>query len=207
MFKARSSGFTLVEMLVAVAIFALISAIGYAALGQSLTVYTRIAEEQAFWERVQLADAGIQRDLAAAVSQAPRAFPGEPVHAFHGDRDGRGVRNQEILGFSAQRASTSGTAGPSPYARISYALRDGVLSRAVRSRLDVPPGAERNDVPLLEDMQVRLRFLDSSGRWVNRWPAEGERDQRVSLPRAVEMTFSCAGRGPFVRIFPVAQAG
>ncbi len=80
--RGRARGFTLLELLVAVAIFAVVSAFAYEGLSQALKARRRLDHERRFWQGLAITFSELKQDLAQA---RPR-----PV------RDAAGLR-QEIV--------------------------------------------------------------------------------------------------------------
>jgi len=165
-----AAGTTLVEIMVALAIFGLIGAAGFALLDQTLRTRT---QTDGRLERL----AALQRTLHVVTLDLSQAG-GQPV-AF-GDNALQIGRPQD---GPASRAEDGG---------IRYALRDGTLRRRVT-------GAEgERDQPLMDAVQsVAWRFLPAgSTDWQNDWPPEGT---APGNPVAVELTLVLLPGGETLR--------
>src|SRR5215212_3277534 len=75
----RSRGFTLVELLVALAIFAILSAFAYRSLTAMLESRERLQEESRKWRDIALFVGRIERDLRAILDRPAKAPSGTPL--------------------------------------------------------------------------------------------------------------------------------
>lgn len=194
------SGFSLIELIVAVAVLAVISALAWTGLAVVGDTRTRLAEAQAEFAAVQRSVDFLARDLALAVDR--------PV------RVGAGAREAALAGDTRKVALTRTTAASelvfasSALERVSWFLDGKALTRARYAVLDRPDErslATRKLAPQVEEF--RLRYMDARGRWSERWPprppAEGA---ATALPRAVEFRMDFAGFGEIRRVVELAAA-
>ena len=207
-FRARASGFTLLEILVAVGIFALFSAMAFGSLLRILDTRDRLETERDFWRGLTLSLMQIEEDIAQARPRAVRnptglsqdrpAFLGQPV-------DSRAVGDAS-LEFTRGGQLLIGDGARSDLQRIGYRLRERTLARLIWPALDQAPASEPRELPLLENVEeMRVRFYATAGGWVDYWPPtqSGGTTSIDPLPAAVEMTLKIEGRGEIVRVFPV----
>jgi len=192
---------TLLELVVAVAIFSLVAAAAYAALSQGLIVQDRLQEQRRFWQRFETVFNLVHTDLDQAVDLAPR---GAGRNRFDGYAYGNSAAYGHMLEFT-RSVNADFHAGPaSPFLRVGYRLDSGRLYRRVQARLDQPYGVEGIENLLLEDVKaIRMRYLGSADTWVMRWPQPLQAEELPGLPRAVEMTMELEGRGAFRWLFHV----
>jgi len=184
------SGFTLVEMLIALAIFGMITAAGVALL--SLTVRTQEISARLLDTvgAVRRTGALLTADLALAAARTRRDGDGRPRPAFEGG-DGGG----ELLLALVRR-------GPDeePVRRIEYRLRGGRLERWSFAAVDgagVPRAA-----PLLDGVRgARLRYRDRDGAWRARW----DPTDIAQLPAAVELVTDSERHGVLRQLFLVGS--
>lgn len=206
----RAAGFTLLEVLIAMAIFALVATAGYTALQQGIAVQERLGETREDWRRLESALALLAGDLDQARDRAPRAPGREWSLAFQGFRDVGPAGRGGLLRFT-RGGHTSFREGPvSPYLRVAYRLREGTLYRATWPRLDAPAGGEAREAALLKGLQgVEVRYLGSGERWSERWPPRTASDGEpaAGLPRALEVTLETANHGTIRRLLHVGPPG
>lgn len=206
--RAHASGFTLLEVLVAVGIFALFSAMAYGSLLRILDTRDRLDTERDYWRSLSLSFLQIEEDLALARPRTVRgpdtneqaAFLGQPV-----DNRALGAASME---FTRGGQLVVGDGARSDLQRIGYQLREGVLLRLIRPALDQPPTGKTRELPLLENVEeMRVRFYAPAGGWVDIWPPPsqtGAPPAKNTLPAAVELKLKIKDRGEIVRVLRVS---
>jgi general secretion pathway protein J len=205
---AREAGFTLVELLVALAIFSLISVAGVTLLrsGSDTQIAVKAKlEQQARLKR--LANA-LEADLAQAVPRPVRDASGQAVPAWTQEKGG----NPDILfGFVRAGWTNLDEAPRASLQRVAYSLSEGKLQRLNWPMLD---GATPGEAGVLVEniSSVSLRFRDDKGEWRDDWTATDP----TALPRALELRLTGEGAaeqrmlflvGPQTRVGPALPAG
>lgn len=190
----RANGFTLVELLVALLIFGMLTAAGVSLLSVSVRAQESVDARLGALGNLRKASALVAADLAQA---APR------IH-----RDGAGASRPAFVGgetaFSLVRRGWEnvGEERRSSLQKVEYRVAGGRLERIAYPLVDgsaaLPP------VALLDGVrQFQLRFRDRRGEWRTRWdPA-----QPTELPVAVEMLVEAEGFAPIRQTFVVGGAG
>ncbi|MFB6259459.1 MAG: type II secretion system minor pseudopilin GspJ [Thiohalorhabdaceae bacterium] len=199
-----AKGMTLLELLVAMALFALLATASYTALQQGITTQDRLQETRVFWRRLESVFSLIERDLIQARNRAPRKPGRREARAFQAGVAGSGGAGEELFRFT-RGGHTSFREGPvSPYLRIAYRFREGKLQRVTWPRLDAPAGAQPREATLLSDLsETEVRFFHpEENRWVERWPPLAT-EQAAPLPVAVELTLEFEDHGRYKRLFHV----
>jgi general secretion pathway protein J len=200
----RHTGFTLIEVLVAVAIFGLLSVLAYGALSNLLDTRARLDAERAFWRDLSLTFLRLGDDLAHARPRPVRDTAGFPLPAFRGqpvDPRPLGEPSLELtrggeLEFSPGRRSD--------LRRVAWRLSEGRLERIVWPALDQAPTTKTLDSPLLRDVELfELQFIAADGARQDHWPPPG--NAVVGSPRAVEVKLRLKERGEFTRLFLVNE--
>ncbi|WP_235303521.1 GspJ family type II secretion system protein [Sphingopyxis sp. MWB1] len=185
------SGFTLVEMLVALSIFAAIAAMGVGLLRSSVDTQGAVQEWLKAMGGINRLRAVMANDLAQAVARPTRGAAGELLPAFAGSASG----------FSLVHAGAGAmTGGARPdIERVGYRLVGDEWRRAVQPMLDGAALGE-GDAIAREVSGAQVRYRDDLGNWGESWTSEpGGR-----LPRAVEVRLTREGRAPLVMRFLVA---
>lgn len=187
----KRNGFTLVEMLIALSIFGMLTAAGVALL--SVTARTQETSERLLAEVGELRRVGalLTSDLAQAAPRPWRDADGRPQRAF----EGAGGADPGLMVF-VRRGWDAGEGAA--LQRVGYRLRSGVLERL--GYLHVDGGGEAVAVPLIDGVRtLRLRYRDEDGEWRERWDPTDQGD----LPHAVELITDSESQGLVRQLFLV----
>lgn len=184
-------GFTLVELLVALSIFAMVSAAGVMLLRASIDTQTAVAKRLGEGGGVNRLRSILASELASAQPRPVRDQSGNPLPAFVGES------GSIAFVHAADSGGTEGALG-----RSRYALEGGTLVRQASVAVD---GASPGDpAPLVREVTAaRWRFRSLDGAWSEAWTP----DDPARLPRAVELTLERRGGVPLVLRFLVAPDG
>lgn len=195
--RRRASGFTLLEVLVAVAVFGVMATLAYAGLAQVIDFRGALEARSARFAAVQKTLHLLQRDLVYASQRGIRDSQGTPGSAMIG-----GYGTPEL----ALTRTRDDADGPG-LMRVEYALVDGQLERRVWGVLDrMPQHQPLAAVVLPEVTALQLRFMDAQ-QWRPAWPPGGNAGDVTLLPRAVEVRLSLAEGSTYRRVFAVTGSG
>ena len=190
-------GFTLLELLVALSIFAVISALAYGGMNQVLTQQALTEEKADRLQQLQITYTIFERDFAQLVNRPVRNAYGSAIGALTGS-DG-------IDGVELTRAGRANPAGfrRSDLQRVRYASEDEKLLRQAWKVLDRSPDSEAVQQVLYEPVKAfSLRYLDRTNQWREVWPPVGAAPGAVpGLPRVVEVTLETEDFGRLVWLF------
>ncbi|MHB8536221.1 MAG: type II secretion system minor pseudopilin GspJ [Sulfuricaulis sp.] len=199
----RSRGFTLLEVLVAIGIFALVSAIAYGSLVHFMDDRAHLDDEHEFWRQLSLTFTRMDDDFSQARDRTVRDPIGLPTPqpAFRGQPTDTRATGAPSVEFTRGGILTIGSALRSDMQRVGYRLVDGTLKRLVWPVLDPGPQTVPLEFPLLKNVEsFRVRFFSAAGVWLDVWPPQGGQE---TLPRGVEVKLMLKGRGEFTRLFLV----
>ena len=176
---ARERGFTLVEVLIAVAIVALLSVLGYRALSALSGSEEKLSAEATRWRTLDLFFARLEADLRQAMPRSARlGDTREP--AWLGATDAAGNGSLQFSRAGPEFVLEPSSAG----ARLGYRYRDGGVEVLYWASYDRPFGAAPTAYPLISGVSsFRLAYLAKDGSWLDTWPRAGEAD----LPRGVKV--------------------
>jgi general secretion pathway protein J len=204
----RGRGFTLLELLVALFIAAVMFAMGYGAITQALTSRDSLKEQQAHLLELQTAVRVLEQDF---MQLAPR-----PVRQAIGDEPAQPALLGAVPGTQPIVALTrGGWANPAGLQRpglqrVAYFLENGTLRREYWNVLDPTLASTTTKRDLMAHVKaVTLRYLDQAHQWQEQWPpgTAAIRTQEWTLrqrPLAVEITLDTEGWGKVVRIIEIA---
>jgi len=201
--RVLDQGFTLIEVLVALALFGIMSALAYQALGQTLS-NTEFLHERV--DRIQ----SIQRSMSMLGRDLMQASP-RPVRDLLGDGYTPSLQTNLSSEFALEvtRGGWSNPAGlpRGTLQRVAYRLEDGQLLRYHWNVLDPTLSDEPIITELLSDIDsVLFRFRTHNGDWSEQWPplnTQGGAAMRIR-PQVVEVVFTLADEGEIRRFFEVA---
>jgi general secretion pathway protein J len=192
------SGFTLLELLIAIAIFALLGLATYRMLDSVLkTDATTRAHELQIRELVR-GMAAFERDILQVTPRPARDPFGEQRPALLGE---------EIDGVALE-LSRVGWRNPlgQPRAavqRVRWELSGEKWQRRYWKVLDQSQDSQPQIQQVLDGVtRMELRYLDGDGNWRNSWPpSDGDRDeQQAELPRALELVLEHRRYGELRRV-------
>ncbi len=197
--NTNQRGFTVVELVVALAISALILTAVYRSFNSAEQARSRIAEGNTAYHIGRVISSRIGREL-----QSLQFRPGKPENRFRNSLQS----GMQLLEFSSS-ASTPLATQPGLPSRIIYRLRPAiedeqgpyVLERSEQSALTIgTPRAMR----LVDGIaSLSFRFF-ANGQWSADWDS----DQTGKLPQAVSMTFERQDDAMIFRTaWPIAAFG
>ena len=206
----RTRGFTLIEVVIAMFIAAIMFAIGYGAINQALRDRDSLNVSQERVTEIQRGMRVIAQDFAQAVARAARDTSGTgqlmPAMIANGSSD-------IIVTFTrAGWGNPAGIQRPSEQ-RVRYRFFDGDLVREHWLSVDPALNTEPRQRTLLTKVTaVEIRFLDPVSRqWRTDLPSGGATGQvppnSVSLlltrPLAIEFTVVLEDWGRVTRLFEI----
>ncbi|MHB1528669.1 MAG: type II secretion system minor pseudopilin GspJ [Acidiferrobacteraceae bacterium] len=200
----RARGFTLLELLVAVAIFAVVSALAFEGLSQALKARRRLDHERRFWQGLAITFSELKQDLAQARPRPVRNAAGMMVPAFIGLPAGETADHGSVLQFTRGGAFPVRHGPASTLERVGYEVRGHGLVRLIWPVLDRAPNTRPLVSPILNGVErFRVRFYETNGQWSRVWPLPG--GQLTDLPRGVRVTLHLKDHGTFKRWFVVGR--
>jgi len=195
MMDRRHQGFTLVELLIAMVVFSIMSVMAYGGLRTLMTTRAHTEEASQHLAQLQSAFLLIQQDMEQMIP--------------------RGVRDE--YGDTEQALTTMGTAGyaliftrggqrsrhqkqRSALQRIAYQIEDETLYRLSWSVLDGAGDESVRRLALLQGVEdMSFQFLGDV--WDSNWPPYSSQSKSDILPKAVEMQLSLEHWGGIRRLF------
>ncbi len=210
-----SRGFTLLELLVALAIFGLLSVMSYSGLRTVLEQQSRAQESVDRLAELQKVYLLVQRDVEQAMPRIVRGEYGDELVAFGGDTTLQLTRGGWRNPLDRPRSSLR---------RVAYAIENDKLTRYTWSVLDRAQDSVPLEQPLTEAVSsFKLRFMNDKNAWLNKWPVDnqaagiqqvqpgepgepgetGRQPLPKDLPHALEVTLEHEHYGQLVWLFRI----
>ena len=195
----RRAGFSPLELLVALAVFAALAAAAWGGLAQLARTRGALAAQQDRFAELTRAVSLLERDLRQSIGRPVRNNQGVPLPALAGSADAIELTR---LGFANPRAEPR-----SHLQRVAYTLDRRSLRRARYAVLDRAPGSlPATRVLIGRVASLRLRYSGCDRAWRDAWPppeplpCEASGDTLGALPRAVEFRLRLDDAGEIRRV-------
>lgn len=197
--KRRTAGFTLVELLVAMAIVAIVGIMALGGLSEVINQQSIAKERSERWRGVQLGMRLVVQDLAQLHPRPTREELGESYNpALLANPN-----SQFALEFSRGGWANPGGFARGTVLRVAYDWENDLLVRYHWPVMDRTLATPPLRTELLTGVEnVEIRFLDAGGQWHLEWPpldASGPA-ALVARPRAVEFRVELEDFGEIWRL-------
>jgi general secretion pathway protein J len=200
----RTRGFTLLEVLVAVVIFGIISILAYGGYNQ-LIRQSEIVESSA--TRTRAIQSSIQRMSEDFAMLEPRPIREPLGETLEPALRAGGTRVDTLLDLTRSGWTNPAGLTRSTLQRVTYRLMDNKLERAYWNALDRTLTTEPTSAVLLDKVRTAsFRFMDQNQTWHDQWPPLGYSgaDAARLRPIAVEITLELEDWGKLVRLVEVS---
>ncbi len=196
-------GFTLIEVLVALAVFGVLSALAYMTLGQTLSNADLLTERMDRLQAVQRTMNYLSTEFLQAAPRSVRADLGQYEPALQSS-----FASDFALQITHGGWPNSAGVPRSTQQRTAYRVEDDELVRYHWNVLDRTASNIPVATVLLDELEsLTFRFLRADGEWVDQWPPVNVQtnSNTTMLPRAVEITLVLPDEGELIRIVEVAN--
>lgn len=198
-------GFTLLELLVALAIFAIIAVMAYSGLNTILTAHLQTDQHAAQLARLQMAFTWLGRDI--------EQYVGRTIRDQYGDRQPALQGNLFQIEFTRAGWRNPAQQQRSSLQRVAYFVENKILWRSYWRMLDRAQDARPLKIDLLDSVDdIQLRYLDKSLRWYEEWPplhflntSPNENQNNQLILKGIEVTLIVEDWGRLTRLFRVPE--
>jgi general secretion pathway protein J len=206
----RHRGFTLLEVLIAVAIFTIVGTLALSGYNELSRQSRRLDQGMARLRAVQSTMQRMSQDFMTLEPRPVREPLGDGMQpALRAD-----ARTEQIAEFT--HSSWSNPAGvPRPtLQRVAYRMQDTTLRRDYWTMLDRTLTSQPVSTVMLDKVRsIKLRFMDSTRNWQEQWPpltnsagtaSSISVDALAVRPMAVEITLELEDWGTIKRVVEVS---
>ena len=198
----HAKGFTLIEILIALTVFAILATITSSSLYYAFNTRTRVNAQADRLSALQLAVSLMQQDTLQTVERAVRGnemhlfpiFVGQPQY-LEFTRDGN-VNPQSI-----EKRST--------LMRVALVCTDGTLRRRTWESLDTANRKNYEDKVLLDKVdECHFNYLNQNSQLLTEWREQAvtQNQRREPLPKAVKVTINIKEWGEMSLLFIIPGA-
>lgn len=194
--RNRGKGFTLIEVLVSIAIFASLSVAAYQVVSQVQRSNLLSQERTARMNELQRTMVMMDNDFRQMALRRMRTEGEEPAGKlifwsdYLLDSDAKGLMFARVGWHNPQQQFPRGEV-----TKVGYRLKDETLQRVWWRYPDTPAGQEAIVMPLLTQVEsFGLRFYDGK-QWQNEW------DSSDTLPKAVSVELTLKDYGKITRTY------
>lgn len=196
----KDLGFTLLEILIAITIFAILATMTSSIIYHTFTTQTIVKRQTKKLSQIQVAIALIQRDTQQIIA---RSIRNSPSHEYP-----RLVGKTHYLEFTrGGNIDPAGNPKISSLTRIAYLCQSDQLIRRSWSHLDTPNRQQHEDLVLLTHLnQCHFAYLTHRNEIVSQWQEITLNQRRESLPSAIQYTFDIKDKGTMSLLFIIPEA-
>lgn len=196
MHKYKQTGFTLIEMVVAVAIFAVVGILAFGGLNAVVNGQESLKNSAQQLKQLQLTFRYLERDFGHFINRPIRDNYGDLQYAITGDEE-------TAVSFSHSGWRNPANLVRSKVQRVTYAYSENTLTRYTWAHLDGAEPEESFDSKLLEDVEsFKLRYLDRANQWHTTWPPlNNSNPQQLPPPKTLEITIKYSNWDEIKRLF------
>jgi len=199
-----NKGFTLLELLVALTIFSLVSVTVYSSLASMISTREHLAAGSEQLRTLQTAWRVIGRDIEQTVDRPVRSGYEEDLPAL------RWTGAPQTLALTANGRSNPAGLTRSSLQRVAFRLEDSRLVKDSWPVLDRSIDTEPFSQVLLRDIEsFEVSFIDKNEKVSRNWPPEDTvpGTNTSSLPRAVNVQLELKNWGRINRLFLIGGKG
>jgi len=183
--EKRISGFTLMEVLVATSIFAVVVVSIYSAFHTGMQAYRKVDASFGIYQTARLVFARIESDLRNSFVYT------EDDSRFTGTADSFNLLSVLPSYDNSGKASLN-------ICRVKYAMQDGGFARSLFKGLEAFKEGPKDEPQTLSSSIKAVSFeyafskreFSETYEWQDSWPKRDEEEQKKSLPLAVKIKLS-----------------
>ncbi len=195
-----TKGFTLIEIMVAMAIFSILSLLAYGGLESVIRNKTSTDKELQRIHQLQMTMMSFQHDFEQLANREGHDEFGTTLLKLT-------TRNDNLLvDFTRTGWRNPAKLQRSSLQRVAYRLDENSLYRLSWPYVDRALDNQVIETLLIDNIEdIKIRFLGNNKEWINDWPDANAALGNTEQPIAIEITLQMNDWGDVVRLFKVLQ--
>jgi len=196
----KQSAFTLIELMIAMAIFALLSLMAYGGLESVMRNKEQTEDSMLRLNQLQLTMTKLHRDIEQITTrEASDELGGKLLKLSAGQGD------DLLVQFTRNGWRNPAKLNRSHLQRVAYKLDEDKLIRMSWPYVDRALDDQVIETLLMDNLKdVQLRFMDDSKSWHDSWPKTNQNPSTtISQPQAIEIKLQMNDWGDITRVFRV----
>lgn len=191
----KERGFTLLEIIIALFVFSIVSMIVVGALHNVLTTQSSTEKKAARLAELQIALLLMSRDLEQVINR--------PITNASGTLEGFIGTSDSVTFTHAGLVNPFGMLQRSTLQRTQYELKDKVLKRLTWPMLDQAGETKPDSKSILNSVnELQFEYLDNKGRFQKIWPPLDQ--QKAAVPLAVRVSITLDNWGKITALYIIA---
>ncbi|MCX7120186.1 MAG: type II secretion system minor pseudopilin GspJ [Gammaproteobacteria bacterium] len=192
-----NNGFTLIEMLIAMFIFAIVGILAAMSLHSIIHAHEKLKKTDQQLFQLQMTMTLLRRDISAVINRKVRNDNGDASPAFFA---------------SGATDITFTRTAPLNMRRVGYVLQNNNFLRLTWSSLDQAPGAKPESQIMVRDVKsIDWQFIDDKNNALTIWPpsvgSNIQIENQSKLPKVVLMVMTLKNNEVIQGVFPIPARG
>jgi len=199
--NSRHIGFTLIEVVIALAIFSLISIAAYRGVDSLLRAKESVQAENRKWQEIMLFFDRFELDIKQHINRPVRNGLNQIEPAWFATSVPIGSQKTQLNFTRSGDKVQSGFLMDSR--RISYRLSNGNIELLFWPALDITADSRPEIFIVLKNVRrFNLKYLTSQGAWLEFWPEPNSQDKnRPYHPKALQLELTMGSGEEIKRLF------
>jgi len=199
--RDHQCGFTLIEVIIAIAIFAIVATLSYTGLQSVINSKSKTEASLDRLKQLQLSILTMSTDMQQLADRNGKDALGGKLRKLTTHND------DTIVSFTRGGWRNPAHRARSTLQRVAYYIEENSLYRRYWYHVDRADEEQYVDRELINNIdELSLRFLSAKNEWSEDWPTDQALADGIntSLPRAVEINLKMSDWGLVTRLVKVA---
>ena len=197
----KAEGFTLIEVIIALAIFSLVSIVAYKGIDQLIKTKNRLDQENHKWQQLVIFFDQFESDIRQHIDRPVRNSQGQTEPAWLAKPSFSSPNDAQIM--LSRLGDPQQTGYLMDGRRVGYRLNQGAVEIVLWPSLDLAESVKPEIFKMVDGVSdFSLTYLNQHGKWVKSWPDNSSQDTPINYyPRAVLVKISLTSGEFIYRVF------